>query len=308
MQHSFAVSVTVALAISLAAPGAWTARPVERLPTPEEIRKIEDAMPPGPPVKPAKPRKVLVWGHAWSHLPTPFGSAMMEVMAKKTGAFEAVVSEDPAIFLPGSLRAFDAIVMNNIHETDPFLPAEFAKMSKDEKEAATQRDRAIKQSILDFVAGGKGVVGIHAATAAFQSWPEYGAMMGGYYGGHITEDVWIKLEDPGSPLCAPFGGKPFQIHDEIYTFQGPHTRENLRILLSLDLDRMKDPGKRPDKDYAVSWVRRYGKGRVFYCSLGHMPETYWNPTFLRHVLAGVQFATGDLEADATPSAKAGKEK
>ncbi|HUT01866.1 MAG TPA: ThuA domain-containing protein, partial [Phycisphaerae bacterium] len=69
------------------------------------------------------------------------------------------------------------------------------------------------------------------------------------------------------------------------------------------LGKMKDPGKRPDKDYAVSWVRTYGKGRVFYTTLGHCEKTYLDPTFLRHVLAGVQFALGDLKADATPGAK-----
>ena len=63
---------------------------------------------------------------------------------------------------------------------------------------------------------------------------------------------------------------------------------------------MPDPGKRKDGDYVISWVRPYGKGRVFYCSLGHEPSSYYNPHVLRHYLAGIQFALGDLEADATP--------
>jgi hypothetical protein len=74
--------------------------------------------------------------------------------------------------------------------------------------------------------------------------------------------------------------------------------------MSLDLREMPDPGKRPDKDYAVSWVREYGKGRVFYCVLGHAATTYWNPLVLRHFLAGIQFAIGDLKADAAPVAGA----
>ena len=64
---------------------------------------------------------------------------------------------------------------------------------------------------------------------------------------------------------------------------------------------MAAPGKRPDKDYAVSWIRQYGQGRVFYTTLGHAVETYWNPLFLQHILAGVQFAIGDLEGDTTPA-------
>jgi type 1 glutamine amidotransferase len=65
---------------------------------------------------------------------------------------------------------------------------------------------------------------------------------------------------------------------------------------------MDDPGKRPDKDYAISWVREYGKGRVFYCALGHAAPTYWNPAVLKHFLAGIQFAIGDLKAEAKPVA------
>jgi type 1 glutamine amidotransferase len=57
---------------------------------------------------------------------------------------------------------------------------------------------------------------------------------------------------------------------------------------------MADPGKRPDKDYAISWVRTYGKGRVFYTTLGHADSTYTNPLFLQHLLAGVQYAAGDF--------------
>jgi type 1 glutamine amidotransferase len=65
------------------------------------------------------------------------------------------------------------------------------------------------------------------------------------------------------------------------------------------------PERRTDKDFAVSWIRGYGKGRVFYCFLGHNPQTFWNPSILQHYLAGIQFALGDLPAEATPSNKAG---
>jgi hypothetical protein len=167
----------------------------------------------------------------------------------------------------------------------------------------------VKQSILECVRSGKGIVGIHAATAALQNWPEYGQMMGGYYAGHIYQEVAIKLDDPQHPVNACFGGPAeggldpvqgfalaWRINDEIYIFGETYSRQRLHILLSLDLDQMADPGKRPDKDYAVSWVSRYGQGRVFYTSLGHAAETYWNPLFLGHLLAGIQFASGDLPA------------
>ncbi len=271
-------------------------------PTEQQIQQIQQAAPATAPAKPAKSRKVLVWGHSWTHQPNPFAEKSLEILGAKTGAFQAVVSDDPRLLLGDRIGQFDALVMNNIHERDPFLPDDFSKLDVEQKAAALKFDEAVKQSILEFVRGGKGIVGIHAATAAFQNWPEYGDMIGGYYGGHIYQDVVIKLDDVGHPLNACFDGKAWRINDEIYISREPYSRENLRVLLSLDLDQMADPGKRADKDYAISWVRQYGEGRVFYTTLGHAVETYWNPLFLTHVLAGVQFAIGDLQGDATPSA------
>jgi type 1 glutamine amidotransferase len=60
---------------------------------------------------------------------------------------------------------------------------------------------------------------------------------------------------------------------------------------------------RPDADYAVSWIRNYGKGRVFFCILGHNPTLFKTPALAQYFLAGIQFILGDLDADATPSAR-----
>jgi hypothetical protein len=211
-----------------------------------------------------------------------------------------VVSDDPDVLLPDKLSQFDGLVMNNIHEQDPFLPRGFEQLPEAERKKVEARVAAIQGSILDFVSGGKGIVGIHAATAALQRWPEYGELMGGYYASHLTDEVPIKVDDPDHPINACFRGQGFRIHDEIYFLSEQNPRGKYRVLLSLDLGRMADPGARPDRDYAVSLVRQYGKGRVFYCTLGHFPETYWNPLFLEHLLAGIQFAVGDLKADASP--------
>ncbi|KPL22937.1 MAG: hypothetical protein AMJ75_07075 [Phycisphaerae bacterium SM1_79] len=263
-------------------------------PTEKHIRLVKASAPDKAPAKPAKPRKVLVWGHVWTHQPNPYAEKALEILAQKTGAFKAVISDDPRLLRSDKLKQFDALVMNNIHEREPFLPDDFARLKDEQKAAAQKFDKAIKQSILEYVRSGKGVVGIHAATAACQSWPEYGDMMGAYYGGHIHQEVVIRPEDPKHPINACFGGKPFTIRDEIYIFREPYSRKKVHVIASLDLSRMEDPQKRPDKDYAVSWLRAYGKGRVFYTTLGHEPATYWNPVFLQHLLAGVQFAIGDL--------------
>ena len=55
-----------------------------------------------------------------------------------------------------------------------------------------------------------------------------------------------------------------------------------------------------DGFYAIAWLDEREKGRIFYCSLGHRDEIYWNSAVLNHYLAGIQYALGDLDADASP--------
>ena len=123
--------------------------------------------------------------------------------------------------------------------------------------------------------------------------------MGGWFSGHPwNELVTVRNDDPANPINAVFGGKGFQIADEIYTVNKAdiYSREKQRVLLSLDpADPKTEKGKRPDKDYAVSWIKSCGKGRVFYCSLGHRGEIFSTPVVLAHYLAGMQWAMGDLQ-------------
>ncbi len=269
-------------------------------PTTEQRQLIEAAAPATAPARPAKPRRVLVWGHRWTHEPNPFAEAALTILGQKTGAFETTISDDPRLLLGDRLPRFDALVMNNLHERDPWLPENFTTLPTEQQTAATQFDAAVKQSILDYARSGKGIVGLHAAIAALPDWPEYGEMMGAYYGGHLFAEVPIKLDDPAHPVNAGFRGQPWRIKDEIYIPRAPYSRQNLRVLQSLDLSRMADPGKRADQDYPVSWVRQFGQGRVFYTTLGHATETYANPLFLEHLLAGIQFAIGDLPGETAP--------
>jgi len=320
----------VILAISLATSAAPAAEKAQNFWDPNYVvsettaRAIEEALPDKPVVAPARPRKLLVYGR----VPTHPGSVAccfkaIEAMGNKTGAFEAVASGDPLVFLPENLQQFDAVLMNNTHESHPMLPVNFKTLSDEQKAAASQREAMLQKSLLDFVAGGKGIAGIHGAVAT--GWAEYLEMMGGPFGGHVTGQVWVKPVEPEHPVCAPLNGESFQLFDEIYVSKAPDFRKGLRVLLTLDLEKMADPSKRrnggvrveiygggatpdlsirEDGDYVISWVRRYGKGRVFYCSLGHEPSSYYNPHVLRHYLAGIQFALGDLEADAVAGANA----
>ncbi|MHC4250255.1 MAG: ThuA domain-containing protein, partial [Planctomycetota bacterium] len=254
---------------------------------PEELQKMIDAAPDRPTAFAKKERKLLVFTlcKGFKHSSVPYGATAMGVIGRKTGAFEVTVSDDPAVFARDSLEGFDAVCFDNTTGT-------------------LLKDPELRASFMDFVRSGKGVVGIHAATDCFYDWAEFSEMMGGYFSGHPwNEMVGVKIDDREHPLNAAFGGRGFEVADEIYQFRAPYSRDALRVLTSIDIGRtnMKKGGiNRGDSDFAVSWCRSWGEGRVFYCSLGHRHDTFWNAPLLRHYLDGIQFAFGDLEADTTP--------
>lgn len=281
-----------------------------KTPTENDLKKLEAACPDVAPAKPKAPRKVLVWGRLWTHEGNVMTVESVKALGRKTGAFEAVGSDDVCMLLPEKLGEFDCLFLNSIHEAEPFLPENFKQLPEDKKAEAREFDARVKQSIVDFVSNGKGVAAVHGATAALQSWPPWGEILGDYHTAHTGGKIVMKNDDPGHPVNACFEGQGFTIGDEVYLFWKVYSRKKLRVLLSMDMTQMKDPKDvhdwikgRPDKDYAISWVKTYGKGRVFHTTMGHAWGTYINPLFLRHVLAGTQFAIGDLEADASPSEK-----
>jgi type 1 glutamine amidotransferase len=144
------------------------------------------------------------------------------------------------------------------------------------------------------------------------TWPEFNKMIGGFFKYHWLDPQLIitKIDDPKSPITAMFGGREFEIHDETYTFgMDTYSRTNLHILTSIDYDKMsaedkaKEDYPRADHDYGLSWIRREGKGRIFYEAHGHNERIYAMKPMLEHVLAGMQYAIGDLKADDSPSLK-----
>jgi type 1 glutamine amidotransferase len=68
-------------------------------------------------------------------------------------------------------------------------------------------------------------------------------------------------------------------------------------------DKAKESNPRTDADYALSYIRREGQGRVFYEGHGHNARVYAMTPMLEHLRAGIQYALGDLKADDSPSLK-----
>lgn len=275
--------------------------------TPEQKQQIEAAIPKKAPAKPRKARRLLVTNFAKNgdrvirgHPAIPAGNYAIELMGKKTGAYEVVFSNDIEMFRPDKIKQFDAICFNNT-------------------QGVLFDDPELKKSLLDFITEGHGFVGIHAAIATFvqhpvyDQWPAFGKMLGGTEnGGHPwapTDSLTFKVDDPKSPLTAMFKGSGFQVTDEVNQLQEPTLRDHMHVLLSVDMEKTGMPKhsmlpvRAQDKDFPLSWIRNEGKGRVFYFGLAHGPNVFLNPAILEHILAGIQYALGDLKADATPSAE-----
>ena len=207
-------------------------------------------------------------------------------IGEKSGAFEATCTQDSRTAITAeNLAKYDAVFFYTTGE----LPL-----------SDTQ-----KADFLQFIRSGKGFAGSHCASDTFYKWPEYGALIGGYFDGHPWhEKITAIIEDKKHPATKHLGDS-FTVTDEIYQFRTPYDRSKLRVLMRLDMDSVKNQGKRTDKDNALAWVREYGKGRVFYTALGHRDELWTtNEQFRQHMLGGLKYVLKLEDGDATPSATA----
>ena len=190
-----------------------------------------------------------------------------------------------------------------------------------------------KKAIVDFVRSGKAFIGVHCATVFLYDFPEYGEMLGAYYFNSIFTPLLgrdvpvnqrrlgvLKVEDNTHPATRTFGSS-WPVAEEFYTFatapwsaSAPElnisspgnfkapmgfSRERVHVLLSLDTEQTNLDGASPRArvrkggDYPQSWWRYWGEGRVFYTSLGHLPETWTNDSAFRaHLTGGIRWALG----------------
>ena len=265
----------------------------DRLEAPMKAQ-IEAGAPRAAIVPPKKPRKLLVTDLQMysGHSTIPHGSYLLELMAKNTGAFEPTFSNDLNLLKYPAIKQFDAVYLNNVC-------------------GMVHNDPDVREGILRFVREGGGIGGHHAVTFANNHWPEFAEMMGGWAGAHHVEPQMIKVEDTASPLTKSFGSASFEHSDEFYIFPpaSPYSRAKQRVLLSIDVERSDRATAnrfcaqctRPDQDYALAWIKAYGKGRTYFTPLGHTTPFYTDPRWTGHLLAAIQYLLGDLDADATPS-------
>ena len=247
--------------------------------------------------KPAKPPRVLVFYRTEGYV---HGDAIVcaneafRVAAEKTGAFEPVFSTDYADLRPESLEKFDVLVLNNTTNLkvgpNPFLA----------------------WSIPDFVASGKGMVSLHAGCDTFADCPAAANVPAGCFAGHPwgAGGTWsFEVCDPENPVAKPFvdafKGVKFKMGDEIYQHRGPaYDDGKVHALVTLDFSdpevAKRDRIRKDSTFYPVSWLRRFGKGRVFYTTFGHDRRGWTEPVRLRHFFDGYLYAAGLLKCDDRP--------
>ena len=266
-----------------------------------ERNLIENNLPRKATVKPEKIGRLLIFDgnvNYAGHKSIDYANYAFARMGEETGAFETVITRDTMVFQKENLKEFDAVYFNNT----------VGNLFTDKK---------LRQNLHDFVKKGGGLMGVHGTSVAFtiwpeatEDWPEFGMMLGARGAAHRENDehVFIRLEDPDHPVNRVFGGKDFDYRDEFFRFQDIYSRDLVHVLLSIDTEKTDmEQGRaygnvsREDNDYALAWVRQYGKGRVFYSTIAHHPQVFWDPMMLEFYLDALQYVLGDIKASAIPS-------
>lgn len=240
---------------------------------------------------PAK-KHLLVLGEekGYRHEAVSHAMAVIEHLGRESGIWDTTIRTDTEILTKKKLE-FNAKNLNNFDAVLLYTSGTL--------EMAAQQ----KADLLSFVHDdGKGFIGIHSATITFTEWPEYGEMLGGYFDEHPwgTFDAPIIVEDPSFPGMEQWP-RQFVLRDEIYQLKD-YSRDKVRVLMRLDASKLDLTNKnvhRTDKDFAVAWAKAYGKGRVYYTTLGHVEENWDDPRFQKQMTGAIRWAMGLVDADVT---------
>ena len=228
-------------------------------------------------------KKLLVIGEekGYRHEAVSHAMATIERLGKSTGLWETVIRTDTEALTKRKLE-YNA---KNLNDFDAVLFYTGGTLEMDDQQRA---------DFLSFIRDdGKGFIGVHSAAITFTKWPEYVEMLGGTYDEHPwnTFSAPIVVEDSSFPGMQRWP-KAFTLTDEIYQMKS-FTREGTHVLMRLDAEKLdlKNPKvHRQDRDFAVTWVKTYGKGRVFYTTLGHVEENFDKPEMQSMVAEAIQWA------------------
>lgn len=212
------------------------------------------------PLPVTSPRRVevLVLGHESTNHDSARFAPMLKAALAQHG-FNFSYTADPADLNAAHLAQYDALIVYGDHD-------------------AITRDQ--EQALLDFVAGGKGFLPIHSASAAFRNSPAYIDLVGAQLERHGAGEFTAQIVDAGHPIVA--GLEPFPVWDETYV----HTRHNTSGRTVL-MERVNGSEREP-----WTWVRTHGDGRVFYTAYGHDERVWAHPGFHLLIRNAITWAIG----------------
>jgi type 1 glutamine amidotransferase len=239
--------------------------------------------------RPAK-KHLLVIGEekGYRHEAVSHAMATIERLGTESGLWETTLRTDTEVLTKKKLE-YNA---KNLNDFDAVLFYTGGDLEMDGQQ---------KVDFISFIHDdGKGFIGVHSAAITFVDWPEYGDMIGGYYDEHpwLTFDAPIIVEDPSFPGMQQWP-RSFVLRDEIYQMRN-YSRSKVRVLMRLDVSKLDMKNKnvhRTDGDFAVTWAKMYGKGRVYYTTLGHVEENWDKPEFQQMITEAITWAMGLENAD-----------
>ncbi len=245
-------------------------------------------------------KKLLAIGDVhtgYQHDSVSHALATIEQMGRKSGQYVTYIRTDTQLVTKGKIYGTGKYAATgtrpvNARNLDYFDAIFFYGLGEEDLSPEQKAD------LLSFIhTDGKGFVGAHSAIDAFYSWPEYGEMIGAYFDDHPwgVLDAPIIVEEPSFPGMRAFPHE-FTIRDEIYVpTSAPYSRSTVDVLARMDASKvnMKVPAlHRTDGDLPVAWVKKYGKGNVFYSTLGHADESWDNPSVQAMYFEAVRWAMG----------------
>ena len=239
--------------------------------------------------RPAK-KHLLVIGEekGYRHEAVSHAMATIERLGTESGLWETTLRTDTEVLTKKKLE-YNA---KNLNDFDAVLFYTGGDLEMDGQQ---------KVDFISFIHDdGKGFIGVHSAAITFVDWPEYGDMIGGYYDEHpwLTFDAPILVEDPSFPGMQQWP-RSFVLRDEIYQMRN-YSRSKVRVLMRLDVSKLDMKNKnvhRTDGDFAVTWAKMYGKGRVYYTTLGHVEANWDKPEFQQMITEAITWAMGLENAD-----------
>jgi putative membrane-bound dehydrogenase-like protein len=201
---------------------------------------------------------VLFLGDEGSHRPFERAKTILPVLA--TNGIDMFYTDKPEDLNPAELAKYHSLIFYNNQPT----------LSRDQLAALT-----------GFIEKGGGLVVLHCSSAAFQNSEEYIKLVGGAFKSHGLTSFTTTRVAANHPALQNVPS--FTSEDETYV----HTKHNPvdRTVLEVRRDGTHDE--------PYTWVKPYGKGRIYYTAWGHDQRTWSNEGFQKQVVQATRWASGD---------------